>query len=186
MARERAAHPPGRHPLLLVSSLVSLAGCVSVGDFDVDRSIAEQRVEGNPLAGLLDTLFAVPVPMNVDVASETAARDAGPAQAAHLRELVFDVTAAGEGGSDEDDFGFLDSVVVFIESTKADSTLPRTRIAQALDIAPSRRLSFGVTRSVDVLPYSEEGSRFVSEVDGTVPPDDVTFSGHFTLRVELF
>lgn len=185
MARDRSAHPPGRH-LLLVSILAALASCVSVGDFDVERSIAEQRVEGNPLAGLLDTLFAVPVPMDVDVASETAARDTGPAQAAHLRELVFDVTAAGEGGSDEDDFGFLDSVVVFIESTKADSTLPRTRIAQALDIAPSRRLTFDVTRSVDVLPYSEEGSRFVSEVNGTVPPDDVTFSGHFTLRVELF
>jgi hypothetical protein len=157
-----------------------------VGDFDVERTIAEQRVAGNPLAGLLDTLFAVPIAMDVDIASETAARDAGPAQAAHLKELALDVTATAEGPSDEDDFGFLDSVEVFIESTRPDTTLPRTRIAQALDIAPSRRLTFDVVSSVDVLPYSEEGSRFVSEVEGTVPPDDVTFAGRFTLRVELF
>jgi hypothetical protein len=170
--------------LALSGSLLS--GCVNVGDFDVERTIAEQRVAGNPLAGLLDTLFAVPIAMDVDIASETAARDAGPAQAAHLKGLALDVTATAEGPSDEDDFGFLDSVEVFIESTRPDTTLPRTRIAQALDIAPSRRLTFDVVSSVDVLPYSEEGSRFVSEVEGTVPPDDVTFAGRFTLRVELF
>jgi hypothetical protein len=176
------------HPVLVVLTLTGslLSGCINVGDFDVDRTIAEQRVRGNALAGLLDTLFAVPIPMDVDIASETAARDAGPAQSARLTELVLDITAAAEGPSDQDDFGFLDSVQVFVESTKADTTLPRTRIAQALEIAPSRRLSFEVVSSVDVLPYAEEGSRFVSEVEGTVPPDDVAFAGSFRLRVELF
>lgn len=173
-------------PLLPVLALITLPSCASLGDFDVERSIDEQRVTGSPLAGLLDELFAVPIPMDVDIASETAARDAGPAEAARLTELVLQITGTAQSSGDTDDFGFLDSVSVFIESTREGSHLPRTLIAEAADIAPSARLEFQVMRSVDVLPYAEEGSRFSSEVDGSVPPDDVSFAGRFTLRVELF
>lgn len=171
---------------LALLALPSLAACASVGDFDVERSIAEQHVQGSPIAGLLGDLFAVPIPMDVNIASETAARDAGPAQAAHLKALVLEITDSDEGAGDSDDFGFLDSVDVFIESTRSGTSLPRTRIAQAADIEASARLEFEVIRSVNVLPYSEEGSRFTSEVEGSVPPDDVSFAGRFTLRVELF
>jgi hypothetical protein len=163
-----------------------LPACASVGDFDVERSIAEQHVQGSPIAGLLGDLFAVPIAMDVNIASETAARDAGPAQAAHLKALVLEITDNDESSGDSDDFGFLDSVDVFIESTRSGTSLPRTRIAQAADIEASARLEFEVIRSVNVLPYSEEGSRFTSEVEGSVPPDDVSFAGRFTLRVELF
>jgi hypothetical protein len=174
-----------RHPVLAVGLFI-LTGCASIGDFDVERTIAEQRVQGNPLAGLLKDLFAVPIPMGVDIRSEAAARDSGPAKAAHLRELVLQITPTSKTVGDEDDFGFLDSVDVFIESTKEGTTLPRTRIAQAADIQPTERLDFDVVSSVDVLPYSDEGSRFTSDVHGSVPPDDVSFDGSFTLRVELF
>jgi hypothetical protein len=163
-----------------------LPACASVGDFDVERTIAEQRVQGSPLAGLLGDLFAVPIPMDVNIASETSARDSGPAQAAHLKALTLEITGTDEGSGDTDDFGFLDSVDVYIESTSSDTSLPRTLIAEATDIEPSARLDFEVVRSVNVLPYSEEGSRFTSEVEGSVPPDDVSFAGRFTLRVELF
>jgi hypothetical protein len=172
--------------LLRLFACVLLPACAGVGDFDVDRTIAEQRVQGSPIAGLLDDLFAVPIPMDVDIASETAARDAGPAQAAHLRALVLQITDTDEDASDTDDFGFLDSVAVFIESTRQGSPLPRTLIAQAADIEPSPRLDFQVIRSVNVLPYAEEGSRFTSQVEGRVPPDNVSFVGRFTLRIELF
>lgn len=175
--------------LLAVPALLSFAAlpaCAGVGDFDVERAIAEQRVQGSPIPGLLDGLFAVPIPMDVDIESETAARDAGLAQAARLKVLVLQITDSAEGAGDSDDFGFLDSVDVFIESTREGSRLPRALIAQARDIAPSPRLDFDVIRSLDVLPYAEEGSRFTSEVEGRVPPDDVSFAGRFTLRVELF
>jgi hypothetical protein len=173
-------------PGIVLAAIATLASCAGIGDFDVERSIAEQRVQGNPLAGVLSDLFAVPIPMDVDIASETSARDTGPAKSAHLRELSLRITATSEGPSDTDDFGFLDSVNVFIESTRQGSSLARVRIAQALGIAAGRVLSFDVVRSVDVLPYANEGSRFVSEVKGSVPRDDVTFDGGFTLRVELF
>jgi hypothetical protein len=165
---------------------LTLTGCASISDFDVERTIAEQRVPGNVLAGVLGSLFAVPIPMDVDIASETSARDTGPAKGAHLKELELVITKTAEGPSDEDDFGFLDVVDVFIESTREGTSLPRTRIAQAADITPETTLTFDVVSSVNVLPYADEGSRFVSEVSGSVPPDDVSFDGHFTLRVELF
>jgi hypothetical protein len=171
---------------LALLAFLPLPACASVGDFDVERTIAEQRVQGSPLAGLLGDLFAVPIPMDVNIASETSARDAGPAQAAHLKALVLEITATDQASGDADDFGFLDSVDVFIESTRAGTSLPRARIAQATDIEASARLEFEVIRSVNVLPYSEEGSRFTSEVEGSVPSDDVSFAGRFTLRVELF
>jgi hypothetical protein len=163
-----------------------LPACASVGDFDVDRTIAEQRVTGSPIAGLLGDLFAVPIPMDVNIESETAARDAGPAQAARHPALMLQISDTSEGPGDTDDFGFLDSVDVFIESTRQGTRLPRTLIARAADIEPSPRLDFEVLRAVNVLPYAEEGSRFTSEVEGRVPPDDVSFAGRFTLRVELF
>lgn len=169
-----------------LATLVALTGCAGIGDFDVRRSIGEQRVQGNPLAGILGDLFAVPIPMDVDIASETDARDTGPAQRAHLAALKLRITATSEGASDTDDFGFLDSVDVFIESTRPSSGLPRTRIAQAVDIASDRDLPFDVVQSVDVLPYADEGSRFVSEVEGRVPGDDVSFDGTFTVTIELF
>jgi hypothetical protein len=171
---------------IALPTLLLLPACASIGDFDVERTIAEQRVMGSPIAGLLGDLFQVPIPMDVNIASETAARDAGPAQAAHLKALVLQISDTDQGAGDTDHFGFLDSVDVFIESTRSGTSLPRTRIAQATDIEASSRLEFQVIRSVNVLPYSEEGSRFTSEVEGSVPPDDVSFAGRFTLRVELF
>jgi hypothetical protein len=124
--------------------------------------------------------------MDVNVASETAARDAGPAQAARLRALVLQITDSAARSGDSDDFGFLDSVDVYIESTLEDTRLPRVLIAQATEITATQRLEFQVVRAVNVLPYAEEGSRFSSEVEGRVPPDEVSFAGRFTLRVELF
>lgn len=179
--------PPNALTRLSLSVLcASLPACASVGDFDVERGIAEQRVQGSPIAGLLGDLFQVPIPMDVDIVSETAARDAGPAQAARLKALVLEITDSAESSGDSDDFGFLESVDVYIESTRAGTSLPRTRVAGAVDIAAGPRIDFDVIRSVNVLPYAEEGSRFTSEVEGRVPPDDVSFAGQFTLRVELF
>lgn len=164
-----------------------LPGCYDLGEFDVRRRIPEQRVEGNPLAGLLGDLFSVPVPLDVDMAAETAAHDTGPAKSAHLSALWLDVTdTARSGDTDTDDFGFLRSVDVFVESTLSGSSLPRVLVAQAHDIEPTEHLEFEVEDSIDVLPYADEGSRFVSEVEATAPADDVSFGGRFTLRVEVF
>ncbi|MEO8178781.1 MAG: hypothetical protein ABI895_08110 [Deltaproteobacteria bacterium] len=170
---------------LLLLSLSALPSC-GIGDFDVDRSIDEQSVRGNALSSLLDTFFNSPIPMNVNIREETSARDSGPAKSAHLTRLEFQITKTAMAAPDSDDFSFLDSVTVYVESTKAGSSLPREKIAEALDIKAESKLAFHTFDSVDVLPYSEEGARFVSEASGHAPPDDVTFNGGLTVTVELF
>jgi hypothetical protein len=170
---------------LTASAGLCLWGC-GIGDFDVERGISEQRVPGNALSGLLETFFDTPIPMNVNIQEETAARDSGPAQSAHLTRLDFRITASAMSAPDKDDFSFLRSASVFIESTRAGSELPRQKIAEAEDIQASAVLSFHTFDRVDILPYTEEGARFVSEAEASAPPDDVTFEGSFTVSVELF
>jgi hypothetical protein len=164
---------------------LALCGC-GIADFDVERGISEQRVPGNALSGLLETFFDTPIPMNVNIQEETAARDSGPAQSAHLTRLDFRITTSAMSAPDKDDFSFLRSASVFIESTRAGSALPRQKIAEARDIEASVALNFRTFDRVDVLPYTEEGARFVSEAEASAPPDDVTFEGSFTVSVELF
>lgn len=171
--------------LFSLFSLGAVLGC-GIDDFDVDRDMGEQRVPGNALSGLLDTLFNAPVPMNINVQQETSARDSGPAQSAHLTRLELRITNTAMVAPDTDDFSFLQSATVYVESTKAGSSLPRQKIAEARDIKATSKLGFHTFDRVDVLPYSEEGARFVSEVNGHVPADDVTFGGGFTVTVELF
>jgi hypothetical protein len=173
--------------LVSLSCLGALLGC-SIGDFDVDRHIDEQRVPGNALSGLLDTFLNAPVPMNVNVREETSAHDSGPASSAHLTRLEFRITKTAMAAPDTDDFSFLQSATVYVESTKAGSSLARQKIAEALDLdlEPSSKLRFRTFDAVDVLPYSEEGARFVSEASGHAPSDDVSFDGGFTITVELF
>jgi hypothetical protein len=180
-----AGQPPTIPAALLLLLLSALPSC-GIGDFDIERSIDEQSVPGNALSGLLDTFFNAPIPMNVNIREQTSARDSGPAKSAHLTRLEFQITKTAMTAPDTDDFSFLDSVTVYIESTKAGSSLPRAKIAQALDVKAESKLSFDTVETVDVLPYSEEGARFVSEASGHAPPDDVTFNGRLTVTVELF
>jgi hypothetical protein len=167
-----------------LAAALALMGC-GIGDFDIDRGISEQRVPGNALSGLLDTFFDTPIPMDVNIQQETSARDSGPAQSAHLSRLDFRITPSAMLAPDKDDFSFLDSATVFIESTKAGSTLQRKKIAEALDVKATNVLRFRTFGGVNVLPYTEEGARFVSEAEGSAPPDDVSFDGSFTVTVEL-
>ncbi len=161
-----------------------LCSC-GLAEFDVDRDIEEQRVAGNPLSGAVANLLGISIPMNVDIENETAARDTGPAKAVRLKALGFRITQTAVGEADEDDFDFLTSAEVLVESTDPGSALPRVRVA-TFDGAPgAQQIEFDTDRTVDLAPYADEGARFVSESRGSLPPDDVTFDGVFTVTIEL-
>lgn len=173
-------------PLLaLLASL--LAGCLGAGDFEVDIDVAEQHIDGNPLGGLLGGVFEVPIPLDVDLAAETAARDTGPAQHVRLAELSLVITPTAEPEGDTDDFDFLDSAAIFVESRQSGSSLPRVEVAH-VDPAPNgvRQIFFDTDARVDLLPYIDEGARLTSSAQGHAPPDDVTFVGRAVLSVEVF
>lgn len=94
-------------------------------------------------------------------------------------------TLVGEG--DEDDFDFLENIEFFVESAKADSDLPRVRVAN-IDEVPSgvESIQLDTDESVDLKPYAEEGILLTTSGEGTVPPDDVSIKGTVTVTIEAF
>ena len=169
----------------IMIALSILVGCSDLGSFAVELDLAEQRVPGSPVGGLLGGLFEVPIPLDVDLEAETAARDTGPVQHVRLSQLTLRITPTAEPEGDTDDFGFIDSVEIFVESTSADSELPRVRVARLPEEVGGREIAFETDPSVDLLPYIREGARLTSEASGQAPEDDVTFDGRAVLDLEV-
>lgn len=181
--REHTVRAPARLGLgaALALALLFTTGCAGAG-FEVGIDLRESTVQGNPLGGLLGGLVEVPIPLDVDVAAETAARDTGPAQAVRLLDLRFFVTETEEPAGDTDDLAFVESAVVFVEA----EGLPRVQIAEAVPPRSGERVLLFMTEpSVNLLPYVNAGARLTSRAAGTAPPDDVSFAGSATLSVEV-
>lgn len=170
-------------PLLLsLLAPLGLAGCGAL-DFDVQQNIPEQRVSGSVVSALLGTLIPSPFPLTIDLAQETKARGTGPVKAAGLKSLSFQITNTASSGSVHD-FSFVQTVEIYIESTKSGTTLTRQKIAD-LPTPPGAQTKIDLRTFPDInlLPYINEGSRITSVATGTVPPNDVTFNGQIVVHV---
>lgn len=140
--------------------------------------IAEQRVPGDPLGGLL----TMPIDVNID--TESSGRDTGPADSVYLESFTLRITPTAEGPDDTDDFDFVDSIEVYIVGREG-SSLPRVRIASIGNVpAGARTLSLQLDAQ-ELLPYFQEGARIEADGTGTAPPDDVTFDGNLLFAIEV-
>lgn len=167
-----------------VCAVVSVALTACSG-FDIEEPIPEQRVKGLLLGGLLSELFVEPIPLDIDIAAETAARDTGPAQSVTLESFTLAVTPTAVSSGDSDDFDFIDAITVQVESRRAGSALPPGIVA-TLDPVPRGVQEISLTPTeLDLLPYVEEGARIRASVRGSTPPDDVTIDGTVVLTVEV-
>lgn len=183
----RRAHLLARFALL---SVVALGGC-GILPFEVGQDIPEQRVPGsvNPLVGLLPDFLQTPVPIAVDLKSETAKRNTGPATSVVLKSLTLSITPHERPATS---FDFLDSVHVFVEAQPARG-LPRRELAY-LDPAPRGQttVTFVIVPGVELLPYvqSDESdpdarARMTAEARGTQPRTDLTYDGHLVLEIKI-
>src|SRR5690606_1933579 len=102
-------------------------------------------------------LLPLPIEVDVDLEAETRARDTGPAQHVYLTELQLYVTRTAQPAGDSDDFGFLDSIEVYVESRQPGSRLPRRRIAH-LDPVPRASTIYLQVDDVDLIEYVREGA----------------------------
>jgi len=167
--------------------LAALAGCGAL-DFDIQKAIPEQTAPGESfsctLNDFLDRASIAPFTLDIDVAKETNARDTGPARRLELASLVLDVTATKRPAGDTDNFDFLQKLEIFVESAQAGSALPRARVA-VLDPVPRGATHLDVTtdRSVDLLPYTNEGAKITSSAKASAPCDDTSFNGLVVVRV---
>src|SRR5689334_7158195 len=115
MPGEQEGAQPGRKRAmraLVVMIALSLAGCGALG-FDVDQDLPEQRVPGSPLGGLLPSFLPTPLPLNIDLKSETQKRSTGPATAAYLKALSFSITPHDHPATN---FDFVDEIHISIAS----------------------------------------------------------------------
>jgi hypothetical protein len=137
--------------------------------------LVEQRVTGSALPGPLAGLF--PLPLSLDISQAIKEMETGPIDSVTLRSLKLTITATAQTGGDTDDWSFVESVHVFVESSKAGSALPRLEIASVTSPGAVTTMTFDVDESVNLNPYVNEGSVVEGESAGTVPQDDVTFDG---------
>jgi hypothetical protein len=152
---------------------LTLGGC-SLISFDVSAEIPPQTVPGSPLGALLPaSLFQVPI--NVDIASETAARGTGPASSATLKSLTLTVTSPS-GAT----FEFLDSITIFVSAPN----LPEMEIAELSPVPDTASISIPPTAGVNLLPYINAGITITARASGHMPSQDVTFDGTVVIKVQ--
>ncbi len=179
-----------RHLSLAALACLFLPGCFlfmddgSLVSFPVEYDLPEQTVQGNLLGGLLGSLLPLPIAVDVDLEAETRARDTGPAQHVYLTEMRLFVTPTAEPAGDSDDFGFLDSIEVYVESRDPGTRLPRQRIAHLDSVPQASSISLQLD-DVDLIDYVNEGALLTASATGGAPFDDVTFSGQLELVVEV-
>ncbi len=158
----------------LLIAIALCAGCGDLADFEISQSVPEQRVQGSPLPGPLALLF--PLPLDLDLAAEIEQRDSGPIDRITISSLSLPITDTARPAGDTDDWAFVESIRVFVKSSRQGSSLPRVEIASVDAPGAVTTLTFQVT-DVNIKPYVDEGSIVESEGRGTLPADDVTYDG---------
>ncbi|HET9622090.1 MAG TPA: hypothetical protein VFP84_12030 [Kofleriaceae bacterium] len=160
--------------LLIACMVTALAGCGAL-DFDVSQNVPAQTVQGSGLPAPLASVF--PIPLNLDINSKIKQQNTGPIDSVTLSSLHLEITSTGG------DWSFVSSIDVFVESTKAGTTLPKVKIASVSKPGAVRAFDFQVNGDVNLKPYIDEGSQVDSNGAGTQPTQDITFDGKATFTV---
>jgi hypothetical protein len=164
---------------------LGLGGCGLI-EFDLNEKVPEQRIQGSVLAGILPAFLGSPVPLTLDVQAASKAMGTGPVTSASLKSLSFNITATAMASGDTDDFDFVRSIDVFVESRKSGSPLQKVKIADLPSPQTGvKQLNLRTYPEVDLLPYINEGCQISATASGTAPPDDVTFDGQVTVRAKI-
>ena len=85
---------------------------------------------------------------------------------------------------DTDNFDWIQSGEIYIESADKATILPRRRIAEITSVQPGQTtLNIKVSSELNLLQYITEGNLVSSTGMATQPTDDVSFTGKVTLHV---
>jgi hypothetical protein len=122
--------------------------------------------------------------LSINISQQTQAHGTGPAQSAALTSLTFQITNTAMPTGD---FSFVQSISIYISSTKQGTMLTQQLIAD-LPSPPGAQtmMSLRTYPSVNLLPYINEGSNISSMASGNAPPHDVTFDGQIVVHVHTF
>ena len=158
--------------------LALLTSCGSIR-FNLEQPIAEQKVPGNLLGGVLPNFFPNPFKLTIDVKAETEKRGTGPATAAFLTSLVLNATPAGNPSGT---FDFLDEVHVLVEAPGQ----PKVEVATLKPVPRGQTsVSFTIVPDVNLLPYVNAGATMSTTATGTQPAKDFTFDGKAVFEIRI-
>lgn len=166
-----------------LSSLLS--GCPE-GGFATEFVVPEQVIDGAPRTARLREPLDGPVTFAVDINAEAARLDA-TVRSARLQGFTLAITDTACPEKDADDFDFVDRIQIYIQSTRAGSTLPRVLVADLQDVARgTETLSLNIDGGVELLHYIREGAVLTASMRGRRPPDDVSVVGRMFIRGQVF
>ena len=155
--------------LIAALGLALLAAC-DIADFDTTREIPSETIPAAPVS--LDTgVQSLDIPLDQTVAPTSTSI----VNAVYLDELELVATSG--------DWGFLQSMDVYISSTLKGSTLPKVVAASVSNPGPIQRLEFVPTPNINLVPYVNEGAELTATATGTPPTQEVIFDGEYTLHV---
>ncbi len=176
------------HLIALLAAVALLVGCDNIGSFDITEESQEVVVDGGPSLGNLPVNNLLPpVPLTINLQEELEERNADGAQAVYLTDLRMEITDTAIGQNDEDNFDFVDTIEVYVESRDANTSLEPRQIATLNDVPEGQmEVTFDTDEDVDLKPYIEEGIRLTTEGQGSVPEDDTSLRAIVTVTVEVF
>jgi hypothetical protein len=163
-------------------ALTALTAC-GLDEFDIDQPVPEQAIQGSGIPAPLAALF--PLPLDLDLQEKIdEQKDAGSVEKITLASLHLTITATRRPAGDTDDWSFVESIDVFVASTKSGTTLPEVKIASVANPGAVEIMEFAVA-DVDLRPYVEEGAQVETAGRGTLPVDDVSYDGLGVFTVDV-
>ncbi len=159
---------------------LALTACGS-SHFTIDRDLAAQTVQGDPLGGLLSALVPAPFTATVDLKAEEQAHDTGPASHVYLEALWLAITPHD---NPQGNFDFLDELHLYAAGANAPDQ--KTEVARKAPVPKgATRIDFDVLPGVDLLPMVNAGVQITTTATGRKPAQDTTIDGHLTLDVRI-
>lgn len=162
--------------------LLFAAGC-GITNVDLDEPIPEQTIAGSNLPVGLGAFFQFPIHLNIQ--QDLDAMKTGTASSVKLTSIAVTITDAARPQGDSDDWSFVDSIDVYVESTKSGTTLERKKVATITSPGAVETMDFTIVPDVELLPYVQEGVEMTTDSSGTEPPDDVSFDGTASFTVDV-
>jgi hypothetical protein len=163
--------------------LLAITAC-GLDEFDIDQPVPEQAIQGSGIPAPLAALF--PLPLDLDLQAKIDEQeDAGSVDKITLASLRLTITPTRKPAGDSDDWSFVESVEVFVESTRSGTALPKVKIASVASPGAVEVMEFDVERGVDLRPYVEEGAMVDTLGSGTIPVDDVSYDGLGVFTVDV-
>ncbi len=154
-----------------------LCGC-GTQDFTVEQDLPAQTVPGDPLGGLLGSVFPQAFTLSIDLKAEEQKHDTGPASHVFLQSMSLSVVTP------QASFDFLDEIHLFAAAMPTPDA--KVEIAKKAPVPKGlTKLDFDVLPNVDLIQMVQTGVEITATASGRKPSQDTSIDGHVVIDVKI-